>query len=128
MRLIGVDYGTKKIGLALSDESGSIANPWEVISTKMAIETITKICQDEHVGLIVLGESVDTKGEDNLIMTEIRSFAAKLSAQTKLEVKLEPEYFSSLQVAKMFGRDKTIDARAAAIILQSYIDKSKNNI
>lgn len=128
MRLLGIDYGTKKIGLALSDEGGNIAGPREVIPVKGALETIAKLCQEESVGLIIIGESVDTKGVDNPIMPEIRGFADKLGKQTKLEIKFEPEYFSSLQVAKTFGRDKTIDARAAAIILQSYIDKSKNNI
>lgn len=114
--------------MALSDESGSVAIPREVIGVKGAIEAISKLCRDEKVGLIVIGESINTKGEDNEIMGEIKEFAKNLAKATGLDIKFEPEYFSSLQVAKMFGRDKTIDARAATIILQSYIDKSKNKI
>ena len=129
MRLLGIDYGEKRIGIALSDERGSIASPLSVIENKReALAKIVGICQKESVTAIVLGESKDYKGNDNAIMGAVRIFSEDLKEKTGLPVYLEPEFMTSAQAVRIQGEKKDVDASAAAIILQSYIDKKYHDI
>ena len=124
MRLLGIDYGTKRIGLALSDPSGRFASPYQVIENSVnAIAVIKKAVIDNEVGKIVIGKSLNYKGEANPIMGEVDDFTQKLISATGLEVKFETEILSSKEAERIIGRDKDYDARAAAIILTSYIDR-----
>ncbi len=143
MKFLGIDFGSKKIGLALSDESGVLAFPKEVIlNDDQVILTIKKICQEEDVANIVLGESHDLSGEPNKIMAAINSFKDNLADATELPISLEKEFMTSLEARRMPGfggeskrnpdrkraliKDKKIfDASAAALILQRFLDRKK---
>jgi RNase H-fold protein (predicted Holliday junction resolvase) len=74
-----------------------------------------------------MGESKDLKGNDNDIAEEIRSFKKKLETKLDMEVIYEPEFYTSLQASRLQGEGAMLDASAAAIILQSYLDKYKEN-
>jgi putative transcription antitermination factor YqgF len=127
MKYLGIDYGEKRIGIAISDAEGKIAFPKIVLGNKdELIEKILNLCKEFEVDAIVIGESKDYKGEDNKINPQIISFKRELSKAVKLPISLEPEFLSSMQVEKTFGKTKMLDASAAAIILQTYMDKEKN--
>jgi len=133
MRLLGIDYGEKRIGLALSDETFSLAFPHTVIlNSKNVVEEIKKVCNENSVSGIVIGDSRDDKGKENEIMIEVRGFAKALEEETKLTVFFEQEYLTSVEAHRISffeqgrQRGKNIDASAATLILQRYLDREKN--
>ncbi len=126
MRYLGIDYGTRKIGLAVSDPNGDFAYPHSVIvNDKNLIRGLVQICRAEQIGGIVVGESLDLKGNPNPIMEEITNLAAQLSALAKLPVVWEKELYTTQEADRLMGRNKETDARAAALILKSYLDKHR---
>ena len=126
-KYLGIDYGSKRVGVAVSDDQGTIAFPKCVIqngSLEQVSYEISKICNELGVKDVVLGESKNFKGEDNLIMKEVRSFINHLEVKG-LDVVYEPEIFSTMQAERIQGQHTDIDASAAAVILQSYLDRVK---
>lgn len=122
MRYLGIDYGTKKIGLALSDESGSMAFPHAVIPNDSALEkVVTELIAEKGVYAVVLGHSLSMQGEENPVMKEVRTFKDILE-HGGIEVHLEPEFLTTVQ-AKRSTHDAMADASAAALILQTFLDK-----
>ena len=133
---IGLDYGSKRIGVAVSDQSWKIAFPLEIVQNgssrkerESALNIIRNICEKNDAHVVVIGESKDFKNKDNQIMEEVRDFKEYLEEEFDLEVVFEPEILSTLQASRIQGEHKNIDASAAAIILQSYLDRiqSRNN-
>lgn len=125
MRLIGIDYGEKNVGVAISDDQGLMAFPHSVLrNTKSLASDIEKIAKDKGATLVIIGNSVDYKGKDNAIMTRIAPFAETLRARG-FDVVMESELLSSHQAAHFLGKTDMIDASAASIILQSYLDRTK---
>jgi putative Holliday junction resolvase len=133
MRYLGIDYGHKKIGLAISDETGSFAFPYQVLpNTPKLLEEVKKICEQEKIEKIVIGESLDLSGVANEIQKDILIFKEKLEQETGLVVVFEREFFTTWEAKRIIDEkqnDKQTDARAAALILKSFLDKdtSKNS-
>ncbi|MEK7478182.1 MAG: Holliday junction resolvase RuvX [Patescibacteria group bacterium] len=126
MRYLGIDYGTRKIGLAVSDLNGNFAYPHSVIvNNKNFIREITRLCQKEQIEQIVIGESLNLKGDSNPIMEEIKNFAAKLTEVSSLPVAWEKEFYTTQEADRLVGRNEETDARAAALILKNYLDKHR---
>lgn len=126
MRLLGIDYGAKRVGLALSDTEGRLAFPKEVlVNDATLVDTIATIVADEGVEGIVLGESRNFQQEENVIMKKVRAFGTDLSLRLGIPVFYEPEFLTTAE-AKHFEKPGLRDASAAAILLQSYLDK--NNV
>ena len=131
-RLLGIDLGRKRVGIAISDEEQKIAFPKAVYpNDKKLIERIAEYCEENSVAGIVLGESKNFKGENNPIMKNILNFKEKLEKATSLPIFMEPEFMTSVEAEKMRAeediREEMIDASAAAVILQSYLDKKRNS-
>lgn len=136
MKYLGIDYGTKRIGVARSDTGGSIAFPLTTIAAgPRAVEEIAALVTKEEVQTIVLGESRNFKGEANKVMEDIEQFKKDLEEITGVPVVYEAEFLSSAAAARQFegefGRgerpnQEKLDASAAAVILQSYLDRNKN--
>jgi len=147
MRYLGIDYGEKRIGIALSDEKGKMAFAHSVITnrgTKKVSAEIKKICAENSVGKIVLGKSLDYKGELNPIMAEIEPFKTVLEKKTSLPVIYENETLTSAEARRPLGGQRKrppvlskrkspekekkagmkVDASAAALILRNYLDKN----
>jgi len=125
MRLLGIDYGSKKIGLAISDSTGRFARPLEVVSNDS--HTITKILEiitEQEVEKIVIGKSLNYRGQGNPILVKSQAFGEELAKASALPVFYENETLSSKEAERIVGRDKNYDARAAALILTSFIDKN----
>ncbi len=125
MRLLGIDYGSKRVGIALSDEAGQFAIPLVVLNTREnLLEEIVDIAKENKVISIIIGESKNYKGEPNTIMSE--SINLKKDLETKgFKVHFEPEFMTSAHAEKLQGKHDMLDASAAALILQSYLDKKK---
>lgn len=124
MKILGIDFGSKRVGLAISDDNGGMAFPHSVLlNDKNLLDKVLEIIKKENVELIVMGESKDFKGEANKIMGEIESFKKELEQKTELKVVFEPEFMTSSQAEHLQGKNEMHDASAAAIILQSYLDK-----
>ncbi len=126
MKYLGIDYGEKRVGIAVSDSEGKVAFPKIVMENNGSlIKNIADFCAENAAEALVIGESKDYKGEDNKINPEIISFKRELGNAAKLPVFLEPEFMSSMQVEKTFGKTDMLDASAASIILQTFLDKEK---
>lgn len=126
MRILGIDYGSKRVGLATCDTLSGMAFPRSVINNdKELLKIIKEIIKKENISEIVLGESKNLNGEDNSIMEAIRTFKATLEKECGIPVTLQPEFYSTYGASRIQGDSEMIDASAAAIILQSYIDKLK---
>lgn len=127
MKYLGIDYGEKNVGIAVSDDGGKLAFAKTVLKNdKNLIENIAQICRDEKIETIVLGESLDFKGQPNLIMKGILIFKEKLVKGTGLKIYLEPEFLTSAEAERLQGKTNKLDASAAALILKSYLDKRNN--
>ena len=135
MRYLGIDYGSKKIGLALSDEAGTIGFPHAVVAnTPKLIDELCQLIAKENVGMVVMGESRTLGGEENPIAVAARAFGTLLVERTGIPVFYESEVFTSAQARRAPGKmpksrspkkRTTVDASAAALILTSYLTKQK---
>ena len=124
MRYLGIDYGMKRVGVALSDETSEFALPHNVLpNDKKLLAAVAGICRDKDVGAIILGESKNFAGEDNPIMKNIREFKIRLEKETGLFVHFEPEFFTSVEAGRIQGKNAKLDASAAALILKSFLEK-----
>jgi len=133
MRVLAVDHGEKRIGLAISDPTGTIANPLTVIqhvSRAVDAAQVATIATENGAGLIVIGQSFDEDGQPNLAGRRAARFASALQEQTDLPIELWDESFST-QAARaariQMGvsrkrRAGHLDEIAATVILQSYLD------
>lgn len=124
---MGIDFGTKKVGIALSDEAGKMAFPHSVIPNNDALlKTIATLIEKEGVEEIVMGHSLDSDGKENAVHQHAVDFVTDLTLETPIPVHFEPEQFSTQQAIKIQGRNEQADASAAAIILESYLNKQSN--
>jgi putative Holliday junction resolvase len=133
MKYLGLDYGTKRIGMAVSDETGSVAFPLTTVEAgRDALSKIVSLLKENRVEAIVLGESRNYKDEPNPVMEDIEQFKKDLEELTRLPVQYEPEFMTSAQALRQAqgkrgekGEAKDLDSSAAALILQSYLDRNK---
>jgi putative Holliday junction resolvase len=146
MRFLGIDYGTKRIGLAISDEGGTLAFPKEIIENNSSVFVkLGEIIEKENISEIVVGESVDFKGKLNVLSGRIEVFILELKEKFSLPINKQKEFLTSVEARKVGSNKKDfnlsqshsrikqiksgrIDASAAALILQRYLDKRNKNL
>ena len=135
MKILSVDYGEKRIGLAVCDESETLASRFLTLenkSLKKSVEEIKKIISEENIKKIVVGVPVGFKGESEQT-GKVREFIGELSKNIDLPIVEINEIFTSkiaeenLIKAGVKDIKKIIDQEAARIILESYLEKSLNN-
>ncbi|MBC7836413.1 Holliday junction resolvase RuvX [Acetobacteraceae bacterium] len=133
MKYLGIDYGTKRIGVAVSDDTGSLAFPLAtVVSDRDALSRVCTLAKENRVEAIILGESKNFKNEPNPVMEDIEQFKKDIEGLSGLPVTYESEFMTSAQALRHpqgkqgEGESKDLDASAAAIILQSYLDRRGN--
>jgi putative Holliday junction resolvase len=138
MRILAVDHGEKRIGLALSDPTASLASPLTVIkhvSRLMDAAQVANLAAENGVGLIVIGQSFDEEGNPNLAGRRAAKFAEALKEQTQIPVELFDESFSTQDARATvielgFSRKKRAghhDSLAAVMILRSYIEANRKS-
>jgi len=133
MRYLGVDYGSKKIGLALSDDAGTMGFPHSIVSnTRHIVDDVCVLIAKENVGTVVIGESRNLAGGENKIAKDAHEFGRKLTEQSGVPVEYESEVFTSVEARRLPIDNHSrptrapkahinVDASAAAIILTSYL-------
>ncbi|MCK5021894.1 MAG: Holliday junction resolvase RuvX [Candidatus Pacebacteria bacterium] len=128
MKYLGIDYGEKNVGIAISDDSGEMAFAKIVLENdKNLLENILNICNEENIETIVIGESFNFEGKPNPIMKKISFFKKELENNSQLPVYLEPEFLTSAEAERIQGKTDKLDASAAALILKSYLDSRLQN-
>lgn len=123
-RILAIDYGKKRIGLALSDPSQTVAFPREVLPNKgikAVLHRLRELIDIEEVGLLLVGWPINMKGELTDQTRETQAFIDTIQPELGLEIKTMDERLSTIQAAKYQGDD----AMAAQILLQTYLDMIK---
>lgn len=122
MRFLGIDYGKKRIGIALSDPGGLIAFPHGTVKT---LKDIVALVKKEEPEAIVIGLPVPFGGRPSEQTREVRTFAARLREAVQLPIAFENEVLTT-KIARRHAEPGKTDAAAAAIILQAYLDRKRN--
>ena len=141
MKYLAIDFGTRRIGIAISNEEETIAFPKVIIANNnKLIQKIIEIINNESIKGIIIGESTHLDGSHNPLMGDIELFIKRLRKHCNLPIHLEKEWMSSIAARTHFygkgniayerwsGKEnqkkkEAIDSGAAAIILQRFLDK-----
>jgi putative Holliday junction resolvase len=139
VRIVGLDVGLRRIGVAVSDATRTLARPVGVLRTpafdagtvRMVAEEIARLAREEDgVASIVIGLPRRLDGSDNDMTARVKMFGAHLQTETGLPVVFQDERLTSREAESLLAarmkdwrqRKKHLDAAAAAIILQDYLD------
>jgi putative Holliday junction resolvase len=131
-RILAIDYGTKRIGLAVTDPLKMFAIPFDTIpNDKHTLDKLKQIISEKNVVKIILGNPVKENGEDSTISKDVRKFKSELEKKIDLAIELVDERYSSDIAAKRIlesvpskkkRRNKSlVDKNAAAVILEDYL-------
>lgn len=135
MRVLGIDYGMKRVGLALTDPLRVLASPYRTLertTRDRLFDELLEIIHKEAVGEIVVGLPLTMDGEDSLTTRQARNFAESLGRRTDVPIHLEDERLTScaaeeeLKEAGLCGRKRkrNLDAQAAVQILNSWLARN----
>ncbi len=137
-KILGVDYGDKRTGLARSDETGFLASGIGYISPggmKSTAEAVAQAASDNNCEKIVVGLPKNMDGSEGWRAETVRAFAEILATLSKCEIILYDERLSTMQAHRMLSitdikskkRKQVIDTLSAQIILQNYLDSKRNS-
>jgi putative Holliday junction resolvase len=137
MRTLGIDFGERRIGLAISDPEGRIATPWTALertSDVAAIARIVELARSEQVARFVVGEPRGLEGNRGKAAERAQRFAARLAATAGLPYVLVDEALTTVEAARRLreaGLDPRrhrhrLDAVAAQILLQEQLDRERS--
>lgn len=133
-RILGIDYGERRVGVAISDDAQTLAFARTIYpNDEHLLNTLAEVAEKELIESFVVGESDNPAGGENTIMRRIAIFSKALEVRTGLPVQSISEAYSSAEArraleTKIKTRKDTnvpVDAAAAAIILQTYLDSKK---
>ena len=124
MRVLALDYGAARCGVAVSDPSGTLATPLEPVvrpGTKIGLRQIAALAHELGAERIVVGLPVSLSGGDSAQTREARQFADRLAAVTKIPIELYDERFTT-SLAQQAGGEASLDSRAAAVLLDEWLN------
>lgn len=136
-RILAIDHGTVRIGLALSDETGIVASPFKTLDANHEPErTIARIVKEKHIGKIVIGMPFRMSGEKGSAAARVDKFADSLGKELRHEVPIEfvDERLSSVEAEASMSRagitskkerNEIVDQLAAVVILQEYLNQQR---
>jgi putative Holliday junction resolvase len=141
VRALGIDYGERRIGLALSDATGLLASPWKQMpndanavaaARRLADEVKRLQSEDDGLAAVVIGLPRRLNGEANEQTGRVQAFARLLAQETAVPITLQDERLTSHEANEILAqrepdwrkRKKQVDAMAAALILQDFLDRS----
>jgi putative pre-16S rRNA nuclease len=144
VRALGIDFGKRRIGLALSDPTGLLARPWKAIARRgepqaVADELARMIAElreeDDGLAAVVLGLPLRLSGDPTDLTEAVRALADQLNTLTSVPVILQDERLSSREAESLLARRErdwhkrkaVLDATAAAVILQDYLDAAASS-
>jgi putative Holliday junction resolvase len=142
VRALGIDYGERRIGLALSDATALLASPWKTIANdanvraaaqRLAIEINALIAEDDGLSVVVIGLPRRLSGEPNDQTAHVRALAWLLGTTVSVPIELQDERLTSHAADEILAerepdwrkRKQNLDAMAAALILQDYLDNRR---
>lgn len=126
MRVLALDYGAARTGVAVSDATGTIATPVEVVEragTPAGLERISEIVREQDAGRVVVGLPLTLRGEHGEQARETETFVSLLRSALEVPVEIYDERFTTALAARTPGGAPE-DARAAAHILESYLERT----
>ena len=142
-RILAVDVGARRVGLAISDASRTLARPLETIAVTSAADAVERIArrideldqEDERIAAIVVGMPSSLDGTPTPQTAQVRAFIARLRTRTPLPIATEDERLTSREAeSRLAVREKDwrkrkaqIDAVAASVFLQDYLDRTAND-
>lgn len=133
MRILGVDYGDSRVGLAVSDEMRVLASPLPPLQTgsmRKTIDEVAKIARETGAAVIVVGLPLNMNGTEGPQAGKVRAFGSKLGEVSGAEIVYKDERLTTVQAHRAFDqagvsksrRIRLVDSVSAQIILQSYLD------
>ena len=136
--LLGLDFGDKTIGIAVSDKSLTIASPIKTIRRKSISKDLIELfdlIEVYNVGGLIVGLPLSLNGKENIRTEQVRKFVKSIELQKNIKIMLYDERFSSDVIFKELRKNrnsiskikKKLDQQAAAYILQGFLDSSKKN-
>ncbi len=136
MRILGIDFGLKRVGLATSDRTGSLVSPFRTLertTRDKLFDELTAIIVEEAVEAIVVGLPLSMDGEDTLTTRQARNFAQSLGRRTDLPIHLMDERLTSAQAEEELNaanvrgkkRKMALDSQAAVVILRSWLENAQ---
>ncbi len=132
--ILGLDFGDRHVGVAISDPSQHVATPRETITygaKVQLIETLKKIVFEDDVEALVIGLPLSLSGEDSEQTTRTRAFAEEIDSYLGIPVHLEDERLTTRQAERSLMDEPSLvlqagDGRAAQMVLQAYLDRANN--
>jgi putative holliday junction resolvase len=124
VRVVALDYGSARCGVAVSDPSGTLATPLEPIlrpATKVGLRQIAARAHELGAERIVVGLPLSLSGGDSAQTRETRQFADRLRAVTRVPIELYDERFTT-SLAQQAGGETSLDSRAAAVLLDEWLN------
>ncbi len=124
MKHLGIDYGAKYVGLAITDADGTIAFPRAEIPNDAALlPFLVRMIEQEKIGHIIVGDTRTHGGAENPVTKAAEAFVAQLSQATAIPVEFATEIWSSIEASRYAPKgEEHNNAAAAAIILQRFLD------
>ena len=139
MRVLGVDVGGRRVGLAISDATRTLARPLTTLTVSSAADAVDRVAEtiaslaaeDDGLSAIVVGMPAHLDGSPSDASSRVRAFIAALAARTAVPIATEDERLSSREAESRLAhrerdwrkRKAKLDAAAAAVILQDYLDR-----
>jgi putative holliday junction resolvase len=133
MSILGIDYGTVRVGLSLAREGISLAFPLETVRTEDALKRLPTIIEEESIKMIILGIPINLKGEKAIMAQNVELFKKELEQKTSVPIKFQDERLTSVSADKLLSsaglngkkKRKIKDQHEATLILQSYLDSNR---
>jgi putative pre-16S rRNA nuclease len=127
VKILAIDYGTKRIGLAVSDETATLARELAIVPPKEFWQSIKDIIRRESVERIIIGLPLNMSGERTDKSREVQAFSDQLQEIAAVPLEFMDERLSSVMAENLPGGRENTDSLAAQIILQNYLDKMKKS-
>lgn len=124
MKYLGIDYGAKRVGIAISDAAGTIAFPRATLpNNEQLFSQLTELVKNEKITTIVVGDTRSHSNKDNPVTAEAEAFVTALEGAIAVPVERIWEMWSSIEASRYAPEGKGHDdASAAAVILQRFLD------
>ncbi len=124
MRVLALDYGSARCGVAVSDPTGTLATPLDAVerpATKKGFAALTAVVREREAARVVVGLPLGLSGADTAQTREARAFAARLDAALDVPVSLYDERFTTTIAQRAGGTSASEDSRAAAVLLEDWL-------
>lgn len=126
MKILAIDFGTKRIGLAISDETETLARELDILSPKEFWANLSSLIAANEIEKILIGLPLNMSGQSSAKTNEAKQFAKNVESKIDIPVEMVDERLSSQMAESISGSSQNLDSLAAQIFLQNYLDKNKN--